>query len=118
MSEKETTTELIEHHSNLPATIEELIDFVIVGNEAVKAWKNKVRAINKVEVASEAHKQSLHDGQQMGKLVLLAEAKLGELLDKRDKDKAYEGLPSTGGRKPDLPNRQFRCFHLVFFMFR
>ena len=80
MARKETTTELIEHIKQLPANVEELVDFVIVGNEAIKSWKNKVRAIDKVNIANEAYKQSLHDGQCMGELVLLAEAKLGELL--------------------------------------
>jgi len=71
---------IIERKDQLPSNIEELIDFVIVGNEAIKAWKNKIRAIDKASIANEAHKQSLHDGQKMGELVLLAEAKLGELL--------------------------------------
>lgn len=72
--------EIIDITEQLPTNIEELIDFVIIGNEAVKAWKNKVRAIDKAELATEAHKQALKDGQKMGELVLLAEAKLGELL--------------------------------------
>ena len=100
MSGEETTTELIEHIKHLPATVDELIDFVIIGNEAIKAWKNKVRALDKVELANDAHKQSLHDGQRMGELVLLAEAKLGELLSKIDKSESYTGF---GKRNSVLP---------------
>ena len=89
----------------LPATVEELVDFVIVGNEAVKAWKNKVRAIEKAELASEAHKQALRDGQRMGELVLLAEAKLGEILSRvppqeHGEDGKFENkLPDNINRK-------------------
>jgi N6-adenosine-specific RNA methylase IME4 len=95
--------EIIEHSDMLPATVEELIDFVIVGNEAVKAWKNKVRAINKVELANEAHKQSLKDGQKLGELVLLAEAKLGELLSKRERPYVKDTEGSFKGTFRDLP---------------
>jgi len=73
---------LIVRAETLPDTIQELIDFVIIGNEAVKAWKNKVRALDKVDLANVAHKTALRDGQKMAELTLLAEAKLGELLDK------------------------------------
>jgi N6-adenosine-specific RNA methylase IME4 len=79
--EKETTTELIEHIKQLPTTVEEIVDFVILGNEAIQAWKHKVRGVKKADLANEAYKQSLRDGQRMGELVLLAEAKLGELLE-------------------------------------
>jgi len=72
--------DIIEITKHLPSTIEELIDFVIVGNEAVKAWKNKLKAIDKANIANDAYKQTLVNGQKMGELVLLAEAKLGELL--------------------------------------
>ena len=96
--------EIIEVTKNLPSNIEELIDFVIVGNEAVKAWKNKIRAIDKASVASEAHKQSLHDGQKMGELVLLAEAKLGELLLNRKNKESIQTTDGTfKGTIGDLP---------------
>jgi len=72
--------DIVEITKQLPSTIEELIDFVIVGNEAVKSWKNKLKAIDKANIANDAYKQTLVDGQKMGELVLLAEAKLGELL--------------------------------------
>jgi len=71
---------IIEITKQLPSTVEKLVDFVIVGNEAVKTWKNKLRAIDKANIANDAYKQTLVDGQKMGELVLIAEAKLGELL--------------------------------------
>lgn len=95
---------IIEKPITLPDTIEELIDFVIVGNEAIQSFKAKLRACNKSENAKLARDQALVDGRKVSFLVIEAESKLGELLEDRDKKIAYEGLTSTGGRKPDLPN--------------
>jgi len=101
----EKESNIIEITKNLPSIIEELIDFVIIGNEAVKSWKNKVRAIDKADIAHGAYKQSLRDGQKMGELVLLAEAKLGELLSRvppqeRGEDGKFEDkLPDGINRK-------------------
>jgi N6-adenosine-specific RNA methylase IME4 len=80
MSDEENY-KLIERNQTLPATIEELIDFVIVGNEAVQSFKAKLRACNKSENAKVARDQALQDGRKVSHLVLEAEARLGELLE-------------------------------------
>ena len=43
------------------------------------------------------------DTQDLAEILLYAEAGLGARLEARDKSKAYKGLTSSGGRKPDLP---------------
>jgi len=65
----------------LPATVDELADFVIVGNEAIQGFKAKLRACTKSERAHQARKQALNDGRKISRLVIDAEIRLGELLE-------------------------------------
>lgn len=83
--------EIIEHEDNLPTTIEELIDFVIVGNEAIKSFKAKLRACNKAELAKNAKEQALMDGRKVSRLVYDAEIRLGELLSNIEPKRNKEG---------------------------
>jgi len=85
----------------LPATVEELIDFVIVSNEAVQSFKAKLKACDKAELAKEARDQTLRDGRQLSRLHLEAESKLGELL--KDMDDFHSSGRGTMKRK-ELPN--------------
>lgn len=48
-------------------------------------------------------KQRLSEFRKLAVALLWAEAKLGELLAGIDKSKGYDGLTSSGGRKPILP---------------
>ena len=83
--------EIIEHEDKLPATIEELIDFVIVSNEAVQGFKAKLKACDKAESAKEARDTTLKDGRKMSRLHLEAESRLGELLEKIELKRNKEG---------------------------
>ena len=65
----------------LPQTVEDLVDFIIVGNEAIKSFKAKLQACNKSEIAKMARDQALSDGQRVSRLVIDAESRLGELLE-------------------------------------
>jgi len=68
-----------------------------------EADKAKIRAINKVSDSYAAKEAALSDGQDMAEALLEAETRLGVLLEGIDKKQSYEGLTSTGGRKPILP---------------
>lgn len=72
--------EIIAVNGNLPVTIEELNDFILIGKERLKAHQAKIRAIEKVGMAEAARKAALQDGQDAGQAVIYAEARLGELL--------------------------------------
>ena len=74
--------EIIEYKDQLPSTIEELIDFVIVSNEAIQSFKAKLKACNKADIAKGARDQTLKDGRKISRLHLEAESRLGELLSK------------------------------------
>jgi len=71
---------LIKTETQLPATIEELHDWILIGKERLKVHQAKIRAIEKVGMAEAARKAALQDGQDAGTAVIYAEAKLGELL--------------------------------------
>lgn len=72
--------ELTRHTQHLPATAEELHQFILVGKEKIKAHQAKIRAIEAVGLAETARKAALADAQDVATAVIYAEAKLGELL--------------------------------------
>jgi hypothetical protein len=86
--------------NQLPANIEEIHKFILIGNEVLKAHKAKIRALEKVESSYAAKEAALKDGQDMAEILLDAEAKLGKLLKKippkRDKQSSSNrtSLPS------------------------
>ena len=78
--------------ANLPANLEDLSKFVLVGREQLVAVRAAIRAIDKVGVAQEVRKQKLKEGQEIGEAVLDAEVRIGELM--RDVPKK-QGFAST-----------------------
>lgn len=72
--------ELTITNGNLPANLEDLSKFVLVGREQLVAVRAAIRAIDKVGVAQEVRKQKLKEGQEIGEAVLDAEVRIGELM--------------------------------------
>lgn len=93
----------IVHHrgDQLPATIEGLNEFIMIGKERLRVHQAKIRAIEKVGMAETARKAALQDGQDAATAVIYAEAKLGELL--KATPPQGNNLTSSGGRKASLP---------------
>ena len=89
---------------NLPANIEDLSKFVLVGREKLVSVRAEIRAIEKVGLAEEVRKQKLEEAQAISEAVLDAEVKIGELMSKVPKnnvgrppeiiDSAVDNLPS------------------------
>lgn len=79
--------------ANLPANLEDLSQFVLVGREQLVAVRAAIRAIDKVGVAQEVRKQKLKEGQEIGEAVLDAEVRIGELM--RD-------VPKAQGKRTDI----------------
>lgn len=84
--------------NNLPATLDDLAKFVLVGRDKLQAVRAEINAINKLNVAREVREQKLSEAQEIGALVLLAEAKCGEL---------FNSLPKQSCNNPN-GNNQFR----------
>jgi N6-adenosine-specific RNA methylase IME4 len=90
----------VKRPEQLPDTIEQLRDFILIGQERLKVYQAKIRAIEKVGLAKNVRDQALHEAQDVATAVLYAEVKLGELLKgiepKRDKQSSTQrtSLPS------------------------
>lgn len=91
-------TDLIVAQNNLPASIEDLSKFVLVGRDKLQAVRAEISAMKSLNLAKEVREQKLREGQEIGKLVLLAEARLGEL---------FNQMPKQTNNNP-AGNNQFR----------
>lgn len=78
---------------NLPATIDDLAKFALVGREKLVAVRAEIRAIDKVGLAQEVREQKLQEAQAISEAVLDAEVRIGELMAK---------VPKKQGQRTDL----------------
>ena len=89
--------EIVTNTANLPANIEDLSKFVLVGREKLTAVRAEIRAIKKVGLAKEVHEQKLREAQDIAEAVLDAEVRIGELTKK---------MQTAPGQRTDLkPDR-------------
>ena len=88
--------ELVVTQSNIPANIEDLSKFVLVGIEKLKAVKAEITAIKKLGLAKEVHEQKLKEAQNINDAVQLASVQIGKLLNAMPKnsggDRRSEGF--------------------------
>ena len=87
--------EIVTNTANLPANIEDLSKFVLVGREKLTAVRAEIRAIQKVGLAKEVHEQKLREAQDIADAVLDAEVRIGELMRK---------IPKAQGVRTELGN--------------
>jgi len=89
----------------LPATIEGLSNFILIGKEKIKVHQAKIRAINAVGMAASARKAALEDAQDVASVVIYAEARLGELLRDTERKPIADGSSrgTFGGSAKTLP---------------
>ncbi len=92
--------------AQLPAKIEELCQYVLIGKQVLKAQKAKYAAICQIEKGLAAKQAALNDTQDMAELLLLAEARFGDMLAaipaKPKPDGSSRG--TFGGRDTTLPS--------------
>lgn len=67
---------------NLPANIDDLAKFALIGREKLVAVRAEIRAIDKVGLAQEVREQKLREAQEISEAVLDAEVRIGELMAK------------------------------------
>ena len=72
--------EIVKQEVNLPANIEDLSRFILVGREKLVAVRAEIRAIDKVGLAQEVREQKLREGQAISETVLDAEVRIGQLI--------------------------------------
>jgi len=90
--------ELIKKPELLPNKIDKLQEFVLIGRQKLIACKAQLKAIKDVNLGINVYDQKLHETQDLAGVVLMAEAKMGELL----KDVA-DPTASRAGRR-QLPS--------------
>lgn len=66
--------------SQLPDTIEDLTQFVLVGKSKLNAYMLKLRTVNRLSVAQEIRNQTLEETQELANALIAAEQRIGELL--------------------------------------
>lgn len=93
--------ELTATQTHLPATVEALNQFIIIGKERLNAQKAKIRAIEKTGMAIEAKEAALFDAQDMADILLDAEMKLGGILN--DQTSRGGSMDGKRGSEPSLP---------------
>jgi len=71
---------VILNQNNLPAKLDDLTKFVLIGREKLVAVRAEIRAIDKVGLAKEVRKQKLEEAQFISEAVLDAEVRIGELM--------------------------------------
>ena len=81
----DTSTALIIAQNKMPTRIEDVAKFALIGRDRLRAVYAEISALDKIGVVEEVRKQKLEEGQRIGELVLLAEARLGELLNQMPK---------------------------------
>ena len=64
----------------LPDSIEDLTQFVLVGKAKLQAYMLKLQTVNKLSVAQEIRDQTLKEAQEISNAVIAAEQRIGELL--------------------------------------
>lgn len=74
-------TDITKSKNNLPATMEDLTKFILIGREKLVAVRAEIRAIDKIGLAQEVHNQKLDEAQDLASALLDAEVKMGELLE-------------------------------------
>lgn len=95
--------DLIVREKNLPSTMEDLSKFVLVGRDKLQAVRAEISAMQNLNLAKDVREQKLAEGQEIGKLVLLAEARLGELFNQMPKQTNNNPNGRAGKQNNQIP---------------
>ena len=88
--------EIVTNTANLPANLEDLSRFVLVGREKLTAVRAEIRAIKKVGLAREVAEQKRQEAQQLAEAVIDAEVRIGEVMRE---------IPTAQGARTDTELR-------------
>lgn len=93
-------SDIVVKEKHLPADIDKLKNFIIVGREKLKSLQAELRAITKLELSKDIRDQKLDEAQWLAEFLLDAEVRMGELL-KPLSETSHGG--SFGGSKKVIP---------------
>ena len=87
------------NNAQLPATLEDLSKFALIGRDKLQAVRAEIAAIKKVGLASEVLEQKRAEAQEIAELVTLSEVRMGEMLKEIPKASGGDhGNQYTGGK--------------------
>lgn len=72
--------QLITQNTQLPSTIEDLSQFILIGREQLKLVQAAIKSIDRLKMADGVRKQKLQEAQMMAEVLLDAEAQFGKLM--------------------------------------
>jgi len=72
--------ELVRQQANLPANLDDLARFALIGRDKLQAVRAEIAAIKKVGLASDVLEQKRAEAQEIAELVTLSEMRMGEML--------------------------------------
>lgn len=72
--------EITERATQLPNTLEDLSQFVLVNKAKLDAYRVKLRAVNRLSDAQEIREQTLQEMQDVSSALIAAETRIGEIL--------------------------------------
>ena len=85
--------------TELPATMDDLAKFALIGRDKLQAVRAEIAAIEKVGLASEVLEQKRAEAQEIAELVTLSEVRMGEMLSEIPKASGgNHGNQYTGGK--------------------
>ena len=70
----------IQSEAQLPDTLEDLTQFVLVGKARLNAYMIKLQMVNRLSVAQEIRDQTLKEAQEVSTALIAAEQRIGEIL--------------------------------------
>ena len=91
-------TGLVTVNNQLPARLEDLTKFVLIGREKLVSVRAEIRAIDKLDLAKDVREQKMEEAQMLGGALLDAEARIGEMIKVEPKLKGRDvpGKSSVG----------------------
>lgn len=72
--------ELVVINSQVPANLEDLSKFILIGKEKLISVKAEIRAMKSLKIAEEVYKQKEIEAKELGGALLLAKVRIGEML--------------------------------------
>lgn len=85
--------EIAEREWQVPDTLEDLTQFVLVSKAKLQAYMLKLQTVNKLSVAQEIRDQTLQEAQEVSTALIAAEQRIGELL---------LSIPKASGKRTDI----------------
>ena len=82
--------------AQLPDTLEDLTQFVLVGKARLNAYMIQLQRVNRLSVAQEIRDQTLREAQEVSTALIAAEQRIGEIL---------LSIPKSSGRYSESENR-------------